>query len=46
MTSQTKQCTTVQKNEFERPCVLCLFLLHKTCHCSSEFSFLGAMKLI
>ena len=47
MTSQTKQCTTVQKNEFEQPCVLCLFfLLHKTCHCSSEFSCLGAMKLI
>lgn len=27
MTSQTKQCTTVQKNEFEQPCVLCLFFI-------------------
>ena len=27
MTSQTKQCTTVQKNEFEQPCVLYLFFI-------------------
>ena len=27
MTSQTKQCTTVQKSEFEQPCVLCLFFI-------------------
>ena len=29
MTSQTKQCTTVQKNEFEQPCVLFFFYYTK-----------------
>ena len=28
MTSQTKQCTTVQKNEFEQLCELCLFFYY------------------
>lgn len=35
MTSQTKQCTTVQKNEFEQPCVLCVFFI--TQNMSSQF---------